>query len=446
MKTRRVAMKVRRWMAPALGAGLITAASGVAWAAGLRIVPVDPVPGAHVSSQRPTIEFEIHTADNASVNRRQVHVTVDGSDADRDVQIAGARLEIVPRDNLNLGAHQVDVSVEDATGERATDHWTFTVDASDAAVPTVRDDTSANDNASTYENGYGLNGDAGGYGYNGSYGYGYDGGYGYNGAFGLPYGYYPGSGAFFPVGYGPYYYGEPLRFIYTGFGLGGFVTIGGFPGTYPLIPFAPNYYFVTVPVPSYYNGGNPIAVCHFPHNRRYLLDSKPVAVEHTRRPAASGPPAWVAPHWHPTLATLATLPGTPVAVRAFAAREVRAGSPLRATSSGPVIVRYGSGVSATQAAQPQILRTGSPVGRSAPHVVSPSSVVVPAMPQHMAPAMPRFAPPAHFERAAGFAPPPSYARPAPIMPAAAAPVSHSVPAARGGPATPSRAGAAVMHR
>lgn len=434
MKTRRVAMQVRRWTAAALGAGFITAASGAAWAAGLRIVPVDPVPGAHVSSQRPTIEFEIHTADNASVNRRQVHVTVDGNDADRDVQIAGARLEIVPRDNLNLGAHQVDVSVEDATGERATDHWTFTVDASDAAVPTVRDDTSGNDNASTYDNGYGSNGD---YGDAGGYGYGYSGGYGYNGAFGLPYGYYPGSGAFFPVGYGPYYYGEPLRFIYTGFGLGGFVTIGGFPGTYPLVPFAPNYYFVTVPVPSNYNGGNPIAVCHFPHNRRYLLDSKPLAVEHTRRPVASRPPAWVAPHWHPTLAALTTLPGTPTAVRALAARAVRGSSPLHATSSGPVVVRYGSGVTPAQAAQPRILRLGSPQRRSAIPPASP--VLAPALPQHVAPPMPRFAPPARF------ALPPSYAVPTAIMPPAAAPISHPAPASRSGPAAPMHAGSAVMH-
>jgi len=80
MKTRRAAMKGRLWASAALGAGLAVVPVSSVWAAGLRIVPVDPVPGAHISSQRPTIEFEIHTADNASVNRRQVKVTLDGDD------------------------------------------------------------------------------------------------------------------------------------------------------------------------------------------------------------------------------------------------------------------------------------------------------------------------------------------------------------------------------
>ncbi|MBC5801286.1 MAG: hypothetical protein GIX03_12365 [Candidatus Eremiobacteraeota bacterium] len=431
MKERRTAIWARRWVASALGVGLVAAATGSVFAAGLRIVPIDPVPGAHVSSQRPAIEFEIHTADNASVNRRQVHVTLDGADVERDLQIAGSRLEIVPRDSLALGAHQVDVSVEDAAGERATDHWAFTIDASDAAVPTVSDDTSVNDGASTYDDGYGSNGSYGngGYGYNSAYGYGYGygGSYGYNGAFGLPYGYYPGSGAFFPVGYGPYYYGEPLRFIYTGFGLGGFVTVGGFPGTYPLVPFAPNYYFVTVPVPSYYTGGNPIAVCHFPHHRRYLLDSKPVAIEHAHRPVGSAPPAWVAPHWRPTLTTLATLPGTPVAVRALTERAVRAGSPLHSASSGPVIVRYGSGVTPAQA-EPRIIRIISPDGPRVLHIVPPTSrLVAPAMPQRAAPR-------------------PSYAVPGPVGQPAAAPVWHAAPAAHAVPAAPAHAGSAVLHR
>jgi len=439
MKTRHAAMKGRLWATAALGVGLAAVPSGAVWAAGLRIVPVDPVPGAHVSSQRPTIEFEIHTADNASVNRRQVKVTLDGDDASRDLQIAGSRLEIIPHGQLSLGAHQIDVSIEDTTGERATDHWTFTVDSSDAAVPTVRDDTSASDNGSSYDNGYNSNADSGygggygpggGYGYNGGYGYG---GYGYNGAFGLPYGYYPGSGAFFPVGYGPYYYGEPLRFIYSGLGLGGFVTIGGFPGSYPLVPFAPNYYFVTVPVPSNYNGGTPIATCHFPNHRRYLLSTKPVTVEHAHRPAGSRSPAWMSPHWRPTLSTLATLPGTPSAVRAFAERAAMGGLPSRSASSGPVIVRYGS-TAPSRGAEPGMVRIVPPRGNGMPHVAPVTPRTEPFGP-HVFPAPPHVAPPL----APRFVPAAPYAMPAPIARPGGAPASHAAPAPA--PAAPARGGA-----
>ncbi len=427
MKTRRAAMKGRLWASAALGAGLAVVPVSSVWAAGLRIVPVDPVPGAHISSQRPTIEFEIHTADNASVNRRQVKVTLDGDDASRDLQIAGSRLEIIPHGQLSLGAHQIDVSIEDTTGERATDHWTFTIDSSDAAVPTVRDDTSASDNGSSYDNGYSSNADSG---YSGGYGPG--GGYGYNGAFGLPYGYYPGSGAFFPVGYGPYYYGEPLRFIYSGLGLGGFVTIGGFPGSYPLVPFAPNYYFVTVPVPTNYNGGTPVAVCHCRDHRRYLLSSKPVTIEHTHRPPGSRLPAWASPHWRPTLSTLATLPGTPSAVRAFAERAAMGGLPSRSASSGPVIVRYGSTARASQGTAPSMVRIVPPMGNGMPHVAPVTPRTAPFGP-HAFPAPPHVAPPL----APRFVPAAPYAMPAPIARPGGAPASHAAPA----PAEPARGGA-----
>lgn len=339
-------MTVRMWLTGALCAGFLATACSVAAAQALRIVPIDPVPGGHVSAQRPAIEFEIHTADDASVTRNEVHVTLDGVDASRDLQIAGSRLEIVPHDRLSLGAHQVDVSVQDTSGERAVDHWTFTIDSGDAAVPTVRDDTSASNVGSDYSDGYS------GYDY-GGYGGGVS---GYPGAYGSPYGYYPGAGAFFPVGYGPYYIGEPLNFIYTGFQLGGFVTIGGFPGQYPLVPFAPYYYFVTVPVPANYNGGLPVAVCHHCDHRRRLLSVRPVDIEHAHRPAGNPRPPWVAPRWRPTLASLASLPGTPSTVRRILARRPAGGPQTIVGPHGVTIVRSGSPVrSAAPGAEPRVL-------------------------------------------------------------------------------------------
>ncbi len=360
---------MKMWFTGNFCIGIAAALQCAAVAGSLRIVPIAPVPGGHVSAQRPTIEFEIHTGGNAGVTRDQVHVTLDGDDASRDLQIVGSRLEIVPHDRLALGAHQVDVSVEDRSGERAVDHWTFTADAQDAAVPTVQDDTSPNDSS-----GYGNGSDgayAGGSLYGGS---GYN-GYGYGG-YGSPYGYYPGSGFFFPANYGPYYVGEPLVFIYNGFGLGGFVTIGGFPGSYPLVPFAPNYYFVTVPVPSSYNGGTPIAACHFPSRRR-LLASGPVKIENAHRPAESRRPVWSAPHWRPTLASLALLPGTPDTLR----RSITEHRSIEPQSHLGTIGRFG------EAAEPRIVP-------SAPRIVPAHRTFgnVPIAP-HFAPAFaPRFAP------------------------------------------------------
>ncbi len=380
-------MKV--WLRGSLCVGIVAALQGAAVAATLRIVPVDPVPGGHIAAGRPAIEFEIHTASDTGVTRNQVHVSLDGSDASRDLQIAGSRLEIVPRKSLALGSHHVDVSVVDNSGEQAADGWSFTVDPQDAAVPTVQDDATASADTG-YDNGASAVIEGDGYASSPYYG-----GYGYS-----------GSGLFFPVGFGPYYYGEPLSFIYTGFGLGGFVTIPGFPGTYPLVPFAPNYYYVTVPVPSSYAGGTPVAVCNFPHNRRRLLSTGPVRIEHARRPAGSSAPAWVAPRWHPTLRSLATLPGTPWGLRQFVAEQTT----REPQTGGVTFRRYGSVAeprmllvgpdrtpSLTRVAQPRLMEPR--IVPSVPRVMPARSYVAPVAAPHFAPvAAPHFAPVAapHF--------------------------------------------------
>ncbi|MDQ2908485.1 MAG: hypothetical protein M3R44_03945 [Candidatus Eremiobacteraeota bacterium] len=436
-------MTLRAWLAGAVCAGFVATAGCLAAAEGLRIVPVDPLPGAHVSSERPTIEFEIHTVDNATVSRNDVNVTLDGLDASRELQIAGTRLDIVPHDRLNLGAHQIDVSVEASDGERAVDHWTFTVDSNDAAVPTVRDDTSANDAGGAYSEG---SGGEGGYNHGGGYGYG---NYGYGGgAYGLPYGYYPGSGAFFPVGYGPYYVGEPLNFIYSGLGLGGFVTVNGFPGQYPLVPFAPYYYFVTVPVPANYNGGTPVGVCHLPHDRRRLLSSRPVTVEHTRRPAGTRAPSWVRPGWRPTLAALTTLPGTPNTVRHLLAQRAANGAWASVRPGSVTIVHSALG---SRTVEPRIVPTvphpvaPMPHAVTVPHVVPETSHGVVSEPRNipevprvsgLTPLRPDFSPAApHFAPfAPHFAPPASsYVAPAPLAPRAVAPVMHAAPVVHAAP-------------
>ncbi len=249
----------------------------------VRIVPLAPAAGATIADRQPQIDFELHSGDGTSISRRALVVRLDGVPVQGDVRIVGAHLETQPRVALAAGRHVVTVSIGDRI-QTAAERWAFTIDPA-GRLPTIRD----GGNTPAYRESVPAAGQpeeelphatrayvndvAPNPPYDGSFAPlirpsftslgGYEGG-GFYGA---------GFGSFYPAGIGPYYGGDMIRFVYTGPLGGGFLTLAGFGGSYPFVPFGPQYYAATVPVPYGYDGApSPVAYCHcgLGHARRLL--------------------------------------------------------------------------------------------------------------------------------------------------------------------------------
>ena len=378
MTLRSVVRSIARATLVAVGLA-VGVASAPAAADDLRVVPLAPASGANVADDRPAIDFEVHSSDGVTIPRGSVHVAIDGRSVDRDVQIVGAHLEIVPSAALAQGRHVVVVRVDGGSPVR----WSFVVDRT-GSIPTVRDGTSSAavapvDDGSTSSAPYGDvtttyagNDVAPNPPYDNSFapvvyprfttvGDYYGGGY-----------YGSGYGSFYPLGAGPYYWGDSIRYVYTGALGGGFVTLGGFPGSYPLVAFAPNYYSVTVPVPYGYGGGGaPVAYCHCgARSHARLLRTAPVRVAALRRPSGASAPAYARASWRPSIEAVGARGSLDVPVRASAGRfaapigsAATSRTPSFSRSIGVSPIRTGSGFAPARTFAPAT-RRGTPIYRT----------------------------------------------------------------------------------
>jgi len=275
----------------------------------VRIVPLAPAAGATIADRQPQIDVELHSGDGTSISRRALVVRLDGVPLQGDVRIVGAHLETQPRVPLAAGRHVVTVSIGDRI-QTAAVRWAFTIDPA-GRLPTIRDggDTPAYRESvpaagqpeeelphatRAYVNDVAPNPP-----YDGSFAPlirpsftslgGYEGG-GFYGA---------GFGSFYPAGIGPYYGGDMIRFVYTGPLGGGFLTLAGFGGSYPFVPFGPQYYAATVPVPYGYDGApSPVAYCHcgLGHARR-LLQTTAIRLGSGERPEGAAVPRYARRTW-----------------------------------------------------------------------------------------------------------------------------------------------------
>ncbi|HLJ84721.1 MAG TPA: stalk domain-containing protein [Candidatus Eremiobacteraceae bacterium] len=184
------------------------------------ISDVQPAPQSVVGSTYPQIYARLGGGDS-SIDPSTVRLEVDGGDVTNLATISSAYVAYTPSAGLANGSHSVTVSGEALDGTPIYQTWTFTVDAG---------------------NSYDYASSVIGY-YPQSYGYGY-----------RRYGFCPPGFSLYSPGPLWLYGGNVVEVIFFSrfFPYGnGFITIGGFPGSYPLQPWYgyPGYYFGMVPVP-----------------------------------------------------------------------------------------------------------------------------------------------------------------------------------------------------
>jgi hypothetical protein len=218
---------------------------------------------------RPAIAFDMTAASRVDIDASAVHVFLDGRDISAALAIEGSHVSYVPAQPLSRGSHTVEVQVDEPGGATASDSWNFVVNASETQ---------------TYENGERATDSK------------YD-----NSAPDEQVGFYAAASV-------PYYTaGSYVRFIVTGpYGGHGYVVFPGLSGRYPLIPYAPGYYYVIVFVPVGYAIPYPPIACRFfaPGGRAYTIPlNRPIAFHPapvTRSSSGPATPAYVmsAPTYH----------------------------------------------------------------------------------------------------------------------------------------------------
>ena len=242
--------------------------------AGGSIVPVSPHPSESVSTTAPTIAVQVN---GVAALDGAVHFTVDGRDVSDGLTISGNRVSYKPGKPLAGGLHAVQVDVDDAGGSRLSYQWSFTVDgpaatqsveqkpaeaAGDSNGPSAAPPLQPASDGSDIPSYPPLNaalGDSG-----------------------PPFG-YPNFGIY-PLAQPPYYWGQNVPFVFNGVGGGnGFVTFGGIPGFFNLMPLGVNTYYVVVPIPVGFSNVNPPVVCHF-----FTPNGTPATVPYHRQVAIIG--------------------------------------------------------------------------------------------------------------------------------------------------------------
>ena len=263
------------------------------------IVALTPRPNDRLAKAPVVIAIQLPGGPHVSVDKSAVRLVVDGRDVSDAVTVTGTRVEYKPSPPLMGGEHAVQVEYSDPSGGRLSYAWTFTVeggappqqaaDATSAALRSIGlpDDGSAGMNAGASAAAQPPNGDASGdtgtaaaqqvYQTQNYYAGGY-GGYG-------------GYGGFYPIGGGPYYWGDNAMFQFVGVPGGyGFLTFGGIPGFFNLMPLGINTFYAVIPIPIGYYFSSPFITCHyfFPSGGGTVvgLPSFPI-VRHRRPPARS---------------------------------------------------------------------------------------------------------------------------------------------------------------
>ncbi|MBV9102403.1 MAG: hypothetical protein JO060_02370 [Candidatus Eremiobacteraeota bacterium] len=249
-------------MVPFSRASIATAAFALTAACTLRsspasasgIIALSPHPNEHLATSPPVIAAQLPPTPYASIGRYGLRVVVDGRDVSDALRVAGIRVEYRPSSPLSPGEHAVEITAPDAAGGRLTYSWTFTIDAAKtkaataaaSGVPTqaVPPDVAPSDGAAGSNDGSPPD---------------------ESGAAAVPPATYQQNNyVFSPIGAGPYYWGDRAAFEFSGIPGGyGFVTFGGIPGVFDLLPLGFNTFYVIVPIPIGFIITSPIVTCHF---------------------------------------------------------------------------------------------------------------------------------------------------------------------------------------
>jgi hypothetical protein len=234
--------QTRRVLVSAVSAVLFGwAVAGVA-RADTGIVPLVPRPHEHVQTATPTIAAELPSGTGRAVDRADVRLLLDGHDVSDAITVADGRVRFVPATPLAVGEHAVEVNLVEPSGGRLSYQWTFTVDGAQQ---------SESDSAPSYAP------PAPSYVPQAAPAYS-------DGMLGSPMSYGTGFGSFYPLSPAPFYWGQAVRFVFVGVPGGhGFVTFGGIPGFFNLIPLGVDTFFVVVPIPIGFLVPNPFIACHF---------------------------------------------------------------------------------------------------------------------------------------------------------------------------------------
>lgn len=218
------------------------------------IVALTPHPSEHIGKPPATISAQI-LGGHGALDKTKVHVTIDGRDVSDAIAVSGSRVDYTPAPALSSGEHAVEIAVTDASGGKLSYTWMFTVDG--AAAQSAQSAAAQQSAAEQPATGapappaalQGAPDDAlqqtapiEGMQDDGSQAF----------------------GSFYPLQPGPYYWGQQMNFYFTGVPNGwGFLTFGGIPGVFDLVPLGLNTFFATVPIPIGFGFAPPFARCHF---------------------------------------------------------------------------------------------------------------------------------------------------------------------------------------
>jgi hypothetical protein len=212
------------------------------------IVALTPHPSEHVGQPPATISARILGV-HGPLDKTKVHVTIDGRDVSDAIAVSGSRVDYTPAPALSSGEHAVEIAVTDASGGKLSYTWMFTIDGaapqsaqSAPAQPAAQSDDSAALQATPPAGALEQTAPILGMEDDGSQAF----------------------GSFYPLAPGPYYWGQQMNFYFTGVPNGwGFLTFGGVPGVFDLVPLGLGTFFATVPIPVGFVYGPPFARCHF---------------------------------------------------------------------------------------------------------------------------------------------------------------------------------------
>ncbi len=264
------------------------------------IVALTPHPSEHVGQPPATISAQILGVHGA-LDKTKVHVTIDGRDVSDAIAVSGSRVDYTPAPALASGEHAVEIAVTDASGGKLSYTWMFTVDGAapqsaqsaaaqtDAGAPARQAAVQAPPADALQQTApiLGMQDDG-------------------SQAF----------GSFYPLAPGPYYWGQPMNFYFTGVPNGwGFLTFGGIPGVFDLVPLGLGTFFATVPIPIGFGFTPPFARCHFfaPGGVPYVFPYQtPIHIVAHRAPPLLTPPVIGR---IPTMPGAQTAPHTPQALR-----------------------------------------------------------------------------------------------------------------------------------
>jgi hypothetical protein len=91
------------------------------------ITAMEPANGANVNRTRPMIRARVSDANGSGLNLDSWRLSLDGADVTGSAGYSNGMITFMPENRLNLGTHNVQLTIEDKAGNRASQTWSFEV-------------------------------------------------------------------------------------------------------------------------------------------------------------------------------------------------------------------------------------------------------------------------------------------------------------------------------